>query len=1674
MMRFGRWWNGFFLTGLCFASVHSQDELKVGYGVLEPDAPGTALPLGTALFTFADSQGILVSQAGVAAVEPLAAGRIFVDQAGTKTGVAIVNVRDDPGTLLLTLRNASGETIDQRDRRFEPGEHLALFVDELVGEDPPLDPPLPAGFVGSLSFEDLDGDRRWAAVTLRQSENQFGQPIFATLPVVERGKASGTAGDDFIVFPQVGAGGGLSTQIVLLNASPEPVAGVIRLVDSAGLPLVLDLGDQNGSEFPFQIPGNGVFRGQLTRTDGQVGVGYAVVSSQDGAGALSGTAIFQYTTGDAVISEAGVAAARLTQRARIFVDNAGTQTGVALASPGNPQSQILFRLLDREQREIETRSRTVPTEGHLAIFADEIFSDLPQGFTGLMEIVSDHPVAPVTLKLTINGRGQPILTTLPVVNLELPPPTGTLLFPQVGFGFGFSTRLILISGDPESESVGTLSFFQSDGEDLVVPIGGVDSSRAPFALSPGGGGQFYPGVTARIAEILVNSTDLTINQGSVRPLRPIALDEDGNARDDFLLQYLSLDPATIAVDQTGIMTAHNRGFTTVVISSGDLVRRFTVTAGTITSGVPGFRPTDVAQDSSGRIYLANRSGHTVLRADALEVAASVYAGVDQEPGLRDGLRLQALFNAPAFLAVDQAGGQVYVSDAANHLIRLIRPGNAGEVATFAGTTQPGSQDGPRDQARFNAPQGVGLDERGFLWIADSGNHTIRRIDPLTGEVRTVAGQAGQAGQADGQGPGARFNGPRGLAYEAESLVEQLARELTGAPPPPTSVLVADTGNNLIRRVWEDGRVETLGGLNLSPSAPGLTVPVRFQTSPIHFQGPVGLVRDPFGNLYVSEEETGRVRVVLRNGDVVLAAERDTFSEPGGLTTTISGRVLVAESLQTVQQIRYAGPTIVEVEPDTVFALGGDRVTIRGRNIAPEAIVVIGGVPIPQIDFVDTTEISFVLPPLPSGRQTLTVQHRGGLAQIPLNVLPPRPDDLLPGQVTTVAGGTSDVGDGSVATAAQLRSPLGLAVSPAGDLFIADTGQNRIRRVAGVTRVIGTLVGTGRSGFSGDGAVGVLADLQSPGAVALDLEGNLIVADTTNHRIRRVDADTGVVSTVAGDGTAGFHGDGGLASSARLNQPRGVAVDAEGHIWIADTGNHRVRRIDADSGVIETVAGTGEAGYSGDGGLAVDARLSNPRSVVVFDDGPAAVADSGNHRIRILSSEGSIQTLAGNGIAGYSGDSGPASQASLNNPGGLAVDADGNLFVTDSLNHSVRRVDDGGVIHTVAGTGTAGFSGDGSPAVDAEFNLPSGLALDAGGNLLVADTLNHRIRLIEYSTGIVRTVAGSALDFSGDEGPAVLAGLAEPAGLALLGGDLVVADKGNHRIRLVEGALAAVDYPSIGTLVGTGTPGDSGAEPDPLEALLNRPAGVAVSDQGWVAFSDQENHRVRRMVNGVLENLVGTGEPGAETRDLPALDFAIQSPTAVTIGAGGNVLFADTANHRIARLVSGFVARLAGTGEPGFSGDGERPFQAALHSPEGLFVANDGRIFISDTGNHRIRVIDGQEQEISTLAGTGERGFSGDAGPALEAALDSPSGLFLDGDRLYFADAGNHRIRVIDLGTGLIETVAGTDRPGFFGDGEDARSAGLRRPWGVLIDEEGNLWFSDQGNHRIRVIRGPLP
>jgi len=347
-------------------------------------------------------------------------------------------------------------------------------------------------------------------------------------------------------------------------------------------------------------------------------------------------------------------------------------------------------------------------------------------------------------------------------------------------------------------------------------------------------------------------------------------------------------------------------------------------------------------------------------------------------------------------------------------------------------------------------------------------------------------------------------------------------------------------------------------------------------------------------------------------------------------------------------------------------------------------------------------------------------------------------------ISTVAGtGTLGYsGDGGPATSARLYGPYGVAVDSSGNLYIALSGDHRIRKVTpGGT--ISTVAGTGTSGYSGDGGPATSAQLKQPSGVAVDSSGHLYIADSTNHRIRRV-GPLGNIGTVAGTGTEGYSGDGGPATGAQLSSPTGVAVDSSGHLYIADYSNHRIRRV-GPLGNIGTVAGTGTVGYSGDGGPAASAQLRYPYGVAVDSSGNLYIAEFFGHRIRKVTPGGTISTAAGTGTAGYSGDGGPATSAQLNHPTGVAVDSSGNLYIADCLNDRIRKVTPGGTISTVAGTGTLGYSGDGGPATSAQLFQPIGVAVDAAGRVYLSDTSNQRVRVLTPGSGSSCSYAVSTND-----------------------------------------------------------------------------------------------------------------------------------------------------------------------------------------------------------------------------------------------------------------------------------------------------------------------------------------
>jgi uncharacterized protein (TIGR03437 family) len=597
-----------------------------------------------------------------------------------------------------------------------------------------------------------------------------------------------------------------------------------------------------------------------------------------------------------------------------------------------------------------------------------------------------------------------------------------------------------------------------------------------------------------------------------------------------------------------------------------------------------------------------------------------------------------------------------------------------------------------------------------------------------------------------------------------------------------------------------------------------------------------------------------------------------------------------------------------------------------------------------------------------------------------------------GTLTVVAGNSRPgfSGDGGPATLAQLNGPQGIAVDPFGDIFIADTGNNRVRVVTADGN-IQTVAGTGQPSLYPISGPATQSPLNSPGGVAVDANENIYIADSGNHLIRIVTLD-GNINSFAGVTYPGFAGDTGSALLANLYDPQDVAVGSNGTVYIADTGNARIRAVTPD-GLINTVAGTGSLGFAGDGGAATSASLSQPYAVSVDSKNQLYIADLGNLRIRKVDTSSNITTLAGTGFPGFTGDGKPAINATLTLPSGVTLDSTGNVYIADQWNLRLRKVDSSGNITTVAGNGGFSYSGDGGPATRAQLNTPLGVAVDPAGNLYVADSRN----------GVVRKV-GTDHSISSIPGTS----LVNPRGLVSDGaGNIYVADSLDNRVKRI-----GIDG-SVVTIAGNGTAGFAGDGGPATNAMMNTPAGLAIDKNNNLYIADFANNRVRIVTpDGNIHTLAGSGFQNYSGDGALAVAAGLNGPLAVAVDAAGNVYIADSNNHAIREVTTdGLIHTAAGTGVPGSGGDGGPPTGAQIAAPSGLVIDPAGDLYVSDSTMRIRKIVPGLV--ITTIAGNGTSGYSGDNGIATLATLDGPAGLALDSSgNLYIADSINNAVRVL--------------------------------------------------------------
>jgi sugar lactone lactonase YvrE len=783
--------------------------------------------------------------------------------------------------------------------------------------------------------------------------------------------------------------------------------------------------------------------------------------------------------------------------------------------------------------------------------------------------------------------------------------------------------------------------------------------------------------------------------------------------------------------------------------------------------------------------------------------------------------LQASIGYPESIAFDSAGNAYIAESSDSSQILKVSATSTVTIVAGNGTHGYSGDGGPATSAALNHPEGVFIDGSGNIFIADTENSVIREVVASTGNIQTVVGVNYDASD----GSACQSGGDGGPALSARlCLPYSVFVDSAG------DIFIADFGNSAIREVVAStGNIQTVAG---TPGTPGYIDNVQATAAELDLPGSVFV--DGSGNIIIADTFNSVIRVV----------------NPSTQSVTIAGTAIPAGYIETV-----AGSQYDSIEGSECKLTGNNGPALSAFMCLPFGV------------FVDASENIFV----------------ADYANFAIREVVPA------GTISTVAGtlgtdcqtyATTGCGDGAAATSAQLNYPSGVTLN-SGNIFIADTEDFVIREVTGGN--IQRFAGNATEAYSGDGGSPTNAELNDPGAVFVDGSGNIFIADTSNSAIREVLASTGDIQTVAGNGVAGYSGDGVAPTATQLNFPGGVFVDAQGDIFIADTANSAIREVVAATGLIQTVAGTpGTAGYSGDGGAATSAVLANPNAVLVDGSGNIYIGDTGNSAIReVIASTGNIQTIAGTPTKTCDdsqtpgcGDNGPATSAYLNFPNGIFRDAAGDIFIADTFDNAIREVSAAtGTIQTVAGTiGTPGFSGDGAAATSALLNSPYGVFLDASNDILIADSDNAAIREVVAATGFIQTVAGIPATaggfptpgFSGDGGPATSAELNAPSGVfGTSAGKVFIADTNNARIReLAPAPLTVTVAPSTATVV------------------------VGALQQYTATVTGNANTSVSWFVNGVPggNSTVGT----ISTTGLFQAPTAVPSPATVTVSAVSQV------------------------------------------------------------------------------------------------------------------------------------------------------------------------------------------
>ncbi len=1190
--------------------------------------------------------------------------------------------------------------------------------------------------------------------------------------------------------------------------------------------------------------------------------------------------------------------------------------------------------------------------------------------------------------------------------------------------------------------------------------GGFAISSYTATATPGGNTCLvaYPTTTCTITG-LTNGTTYTVSV--------VATNAKGNSAAS---NTATVTPEPVPGPPTNVIAGRVMSVTTLAGSGSGSYANGTGSAASFNG------PNNLAIDSSGNVFVADTANNRIRKITPAGVVTT-FAG-SGSVGFVNGTGTSAQFNQPQAIAID-SGNNVFVGDTNNNVIRKITP--AGVVTTFAGSSSgtAGSSDGTGTGARFNQLQGLAIDGSDNIWVADSNNNTIRKVTPAAG-VSTFAG-SGAAGSANGTGTGAQFNWPQGVVVD-----------------PSGNVYVADSSNNMIRKITPAGVVTTMAGSGTAGALDGLSTAAQLN-------GPRGVALDGSGMLYVADSGNNLIRTVDPSGYVATVAgsgaagEADgtgataTFNFPNDVEIGGDGKIYVADNVGN--KVRRIAPVSgdAQVSWTAPAANGGPAPTSYTATSSP------GGLQC------TTSTTSCIVAGLTNGTAytfTVTATNSYGVGEVsnPSNSVTPLGVPGVPTNVSAIGGNTNaavswsapasnggatitsytaTASSGQSCTTASTSCTItgltnntnvtvtvyatnilgdGTASSPVTVMpgFVPNAPTNV---VAGRVVEVTTLAGSGSGSYAN--GTGSAASFNGPNNLAIDSAGNLYLADTANNRIRKI-TPAGVVTTFAGSGTAGFVN--GTGTGAQFNVPEAIGIDSSGNLFVGDTGNNVIRKI-TPAGVVTTFAGStsGTAGSSDGTGTA--ARFNGLQGLTIDGSNNIWVADSNNNTIRKVTSSAVVTTFAGSGTAGSANGTGTAAQFDW--PQGVAVDSSGNIWVADTNNNMIRKITPGRVVTTLAGSGSSGALDGLSTA--ARFSGPRGLAIDAAGIIYVADSGNNLIRTVD-SSGYVVTVAGSGSAGETD-GTATAATFNFPNDVEVgPDGNIYVTDNVGNKVR----RIAPV---SGGAQVTWTAPSANGGQSPTSYTVTSSPGGITCTSSTTLCT-------VSGLTNGTAYTFTvkatnGTGTSAASSASNTFTPFAPpgaptgvsatpgDSATAVSWSApssnGGSAITSYTATAS-----SGQTCTTAATSctITGLTNNVAVTVTVAATNAYGT-GASSSPVSVTPgiVPNAPTNVVAGRVAAVTTLAGSGSASYGNGTGTA--ASFNQPNNLTIDSSgNIYIADTLNNRIRKVTA-AGVVTNFAGNGTAGYVnGSGSSAEFDG---PQGVTVDSSGNVYVADTNNNRIRKI-----